>query len=146
MPIDESYRLLDHDVCGVPTARELQDHHDEASFIYDVVQLLDFAYKLPVAQNSTSDFRVARRDRYEQLALACDRAQGDLRNRTSHIPARICGDPRSHDLTPLEVAAMGALISLARVANTSQHYEKTFKAGKESIELESILHGEFKAE
>jgi hypothetical protein len=41
---------------------------------------------------------------------------------------------------------MGALISLARVANASQHYEKTFKAGKESIELESILHGEFKAE
>jgi len=48
--------LLDHDVCGVPTARELQDHHDEASFIYDVVQLLDFAYKLPVAQNSPLTF------------------------------------------------------------------------------------------
>jgi hypothetical protein len=40
----------------VPTARELQDHHDEASFIYDVVQLLDFAYKLPVAQNSPLTF------------------------------------------------------------------------------------------
>jgi hypothetical protein len=41
---------------------------------------------------------------------------------------------------------MGALISLARVANASQHYEKALKASKESIELESILHGEFKAE
>lgn len=62
------------------------------------------------------------------------------------IPAKICGDPRSHDLSPLEVAVMGTLISLARIANAAQQYKKAFKAGKRSIELEGALHQEFKAD
>src|SRR4051812_19349378 len=62
------------------------------------------------------------------------------------VPAPICGDPRSHDLSPLEIAVAGTLLALARVANTSKHHKKAFKVGQERIAMEGTLHAEWRAQ
>jgi hypothetical protein len=60
------------------------------------------------------------------------------------IPAPICRDPKSHNLTPLQVATMGTLLSLARIVNAAQHFTTAFDNGQSSIQLEGELHEQWR--
>jgi hypothetical protein len=57
------------------------------------------------------------------------------------LPYEICESMRNHDLTPFELAVMGTVISMARLAHVENMHLETFHTdGKTGIEAELELH------
>ena len=73
-----------------------------------------------------------KKPRLERPAYAC-------------IPHRMCADPRSHSLTPFELAIAGTLLATARRVKQAIHNDRAWQAGAKGIEREIALAAEYKS-